>query len=114
MQAACGCAAKCEATAAGDPEEGVADMEHAVGRGGCVLVDEIGKMELFSGRLRAAVKRAVESPNPLLATIPLFRHPFLDELRNLPGSTLIRVTPENRESLPGELASRLNAMGRGR
>jgi nucleoside-triphosphatase len=92
---------------------GVAALKEALGRKGCILVDEIGKMELCSARFQEAMKLAMDSPNPFLATIPLFSHPFLDGLKNRPDATLIHVTSANRDALPKDLAVRLSAPDRG-
>ncbi len=87
---------------------GVAALQMALLRKGCVVLDEIGKMELCCRRFREVVKEALAAQNPVLASVPMFRHPFLDALRSRPGATLIHVTHANREKLPATLAGRLN------
>jgi nucleoside-triphosphatase len=78
-------------------------------RGGIVLIDELGKMELASERFRDAVERLIERPVALAATIQAARHPFTDELERRPEFDLIRLTASNRDALPAELAQRLTS-----
>jgi nucleoside-triphosphatase len=88
---------------------GVAALEEALDRKGCILANEIGRMELCSALFQAVVKRTMDSPNPFLGTIPLFSHAFLDALRKRKDVKLIHVTPANRDILPKDLAARLDA-----
>lgn len=48
------------------------------------IIDEVGKMELFSSAFFPAVMRVMESNIPLLATIPIPRHG-----RDIPGGTML-------------------------
>jgi nucleoside-triphosphatase len=74
---------------------------------GVVLIDELGKMELFSERFRDAVERLLEEPVALAATVHAARHPFTDALKRRPDVELVRLTAANRDALPAELAERL-------
>ncbi len=69
-----------------------------------LVMDEIGKMELFSQSFRQAVLRALEAPVRLLATIMAKPHPFADSLKGRADTRVIAVTRENRASLPREIA----------
>ena len=71
------------------------------------VVDEIGKMECFSPAFRAAVERLLEDPRPLLGTIALRGTPFIEQVRARPDVQLIEVTAANRDSLPQQLARRV-------
>jgi nucleoside-triphosphatase len=73
-------------------------------RGGVVVVDEIGKMELASPAFREAVTNLLGKDVAVVATVHVFRHPFTDELKRRPKMRLIRVSPGNRGALPRELA----------
>jgi len=83
----------------------VGELERALGSGEntCLLIDEIGKMELFSPAFREIVRRCFAAPNPVVATIMAKPHPFCDALKNRPGVRLVTVTPANRDRLPREL-----------
>jgi len=74
-------------------------------RGKVVVVDEVGKMELFSKEFRELVRELAYDPKvKLLATIPLRDvHPLVRELRRLPGAILIELTRENREGMDEEI-----------
>jgi nucleoside-triphosphatase len=71
------------------------------------VIDELGKMELASGRFRDAVSALLDAEVPLVATVHAFRHPFTDELKRRPGVELVRLTRANRDELPDALAARL-------
>lgn len=86
---------------------GVAALLDALKRDGCIVIDEIGKMELLSKPFQDAVMEVVDSDHPLLATIPLHSHPLLNTLRKRPDVTLIEVTPTNRDELPRTIAELL-------
>ncbi len=73
-----------------------------------IVVDEIGKMECFSPCFREAVRRALDSPLPLLGTIAKGGGGFFAEVRARPNVELVEVTLPNRERLPVLLAARLS------
>lgn len=77
------------------------------GAGAVVLIDELGKMELASEPFRNAVRRLVESPCSLVATVHAHHHPFTDALKR--EMEVIRLDARNRDRLPGDLAARLTA-----
>ena len=58
-------------------EIGVSALEKAVKEKKVVLIDEIGKMELFSEKFKRVVLKALNSENKVLGTIMLKRNPFL-------------------------------------
>ncbi|KKM17580.1 hypothetical protein LCGC14_1674370 [marine sediment metagenome] len=89
---------------------GVAALEATGEAAKLVVIDEIGKMELFSSRFREAVLRALESGRPVLASIMLPSHPFADALKARPDVRLIHLTPESRERALGEVVAALRAM----
>ncbi len=74
-----------------------------------VVIDEVGKMELFSKKFREVVRGIVYDPvlNVIL-TIPIRDvHPLVKEIRRLPGAVLIEVTKENRENLVEDILNLL-------
>lgn len=61
-----------------------------------VIIDEIGKMELFSKQFIPAVEKAFSEPNTvILATIPVPSKgkpiTFVEKIREMPGAKLITV-----------------------
>lgn len=86
---------------------GVGALRDAAGRPGCIVIDEIGKMELCSSAFREAVTAALDCDAPVLATIPIYRLGFVDQLRARQDVLLIEITHSNREALVGRLAELL-------
>ncbi len=84
-------------------------IDDSVARNKTVIIDEIGKMELFSQKFRESVTRALDSPSPTLAVIMLKSNPFADAVKQRPDVKLIEVTPTNRDSLPRKLAGQLGS-----
>ena len=75
------------------------------GKSKVIVVDEIGKMELFSKRFRDLVREIAYDPKlRLLATLPIRDvHPIVKELRRLPGAVLIELKRSNREGMDEEV-----------
>ncbi len=74
---------------------------------GVVVLDELGKMELASGRFRKAVAEVFGRDVAVVATVHAHRHPFTDELKQRPAVEVVRVTPKNRDALPEDLAAQV-------
>jgi len=68
-----------------------------------LVVDEIGKMELFSAAFRETMLAALDSPKPVLATIMRASQPWGDAVKSRSDVTLIEVTPANRQGLPEQI-----------
>jgi nucleoside-triphosphatase len=82
---------------------GVAAIQRAVAADEVVIVDEVGKMELFCEAFKEAVTEAVESENPVLATVMRGSRPWVDELRAKEQVEVWEVTVENRDTLPEQV-----------
>ncbi len=69
------------------------------------VIDEVGKMELFSKRFRDLVKALVHQPGrDLILTIPSRDvHPLVAEIRRLPDAVLIELDRENRDFMDKEI-----------
>lgn len=93
---------------------GVAALEAALEQAEFLLVDEIGKMELLSNRFREAILRALDAPQPLVATVLSKPHPFADALKRRPDVELLEVTPGNRAELVDRVVERILASPPGR
>lgn len=70
-----------------------------------LVVDEIGKMELFSQRFTSLLPRLFgpSTERAVLGSVLAGRHPKVDPLRDLVGLRIIEVGPGNRDELAGEL-----------
>lgn len=74
-----------------------------------VIIDELGKMELFSAKLTDRVRALLSAANDLVATIHAFHHPFTDELKRRSDVMMMRVTRDNRGELPALVCDILTA-----
>ncbi|GAB4847624.1 hypothetical protein Ancab_026685 [Ancistrocladus abbreviatus] len=75
------------------------------------LIDEVGKMELFSTSFFPSVLRILESDVPVLATIPIARYgrdiPGVARLRNHPGAIIYTLNTSNRDACKERICSQL-------
>jgi nucleoside-triphosphatase len=78
---------------------GVAALERAAKQGQVVIIDEIGKMELFSKNFKRAVLTAIDSQAPVVATVMARPHPWVDALKARPDVTLWWVQVDNRDEM---------------
>jgi len=65
-----------------------------------IVIDEIGKMELFSDRFRSLVRNALNSDKQVLASIPLKGNEFIREIKQRLDVHLLEVSHGNRDRLP--------------
>jgi nucleoside-triphosphatase len=68
-----------------------------------VVIDEIGKMELFSTAFCQAVLVALDSPKTVLASVMARSHPWVDAIKARHGIKLIEATQANRQDLPEQI-----------
>ncbi|KPK22179.1 MAG: hypothetical protein AMJ76_00560 [Dehalococcoidia bacterium SM23_28_1] len=86
---------------------GVPAIERATSKATLVVIDEIGKMELFSNRFRQAVLSALESGKPILGSIMLAPHPWASAIKARPEVEVILLTEANRSQVQGDLLATL-------
>jgi len=68
-----------------------------------LVVDELGKMELFSSRFRKAVLFAFDNQPRILATLPSYKNPFLVSIRNRPDVHIWELTRSNQGQILKEI-----------
>jgi len=68
-----------------------------------VVIDEIGKMELFSPAFREAVLAALASPKPVLAAAMTAPQPWVDAIKSRSNVLLVEVTLANRQGLSEQI-----------
>ena len=73
------------------------------------VIDEIGKMELFSQRFRTALIDLLARPSNLLATIAKKGKGFIEQIKGRNDIELIEVTRENRDHLAEEVVRKIKA-----
>ena len=77
---------------------GCAAIEKALSSGHVIIVDEIGKMELFSKKFRAILTQALDSPQKVLATIMERRNEFTDRIKARKDVKMLRLNRINFEA----------------
>ncbi len=82
---------------------GVTAVRQAIARGQLVVIDEIGKMELFCGPFKDVVLKAMNSPHPMLATVMAKPTPWVDSLKLMPHVMVWDVTVQNRDEMPSQV-----------
>ena len=71
------------------------------------LIDEIGRMECSCPAFTESIRRVLEGPVPVLATVALKGGGFIAEVKARPDVRIVEVTQGNRDDLPERLAARL-------
>jgi nucleoside-triphosphatase THEP1 len=74
-------------------------IERAVTEADYVIIDEIGKMELLCSAFPAAVRKAIDSPRPVLGTVMQRGNRWVERLKDHPMVSVVVVTTQNRERL---------------
>jgi nucleoside-triphosphatase len=78
---------------------GVKSVEEALANNQLIVIDEIGKMELFSDAFRDSVKKAISSTRPILGTIMLKSEPYVDYIKLMKSVEVIEVNINNRSNV---------------
>ena len=92
---------------------GVSALLKAAQQCDLVVVDEIGKMELFSANFREAILQIINSGKRALGTIMLSPNPWADAIKLKPQVNLITVTRANHHQVLEELRHWLKAFEEG-
>ena len=82
---------------------GVAAINRALKESDLIVIDEIGKMELFSHLFREAVLRAIDSGKRVLGTIMLNPHPFADDIKRRHEVKVVELTRANHDQVLREI-----------
>ncbi len=82
---------------------GVSALRRAAPQCDLVVIDEIGKMELFSASFREVVLKLIDSGRKVLGAIMLNPHPWADAVKQKPQVNLITVTRDNQPQVRAEL-----------
>ena len=78
---------------------GVSALNEAAQQCDLVVIDEIGKMELFSVNFRQTVLRIIDSGKRVLGTIMLSPNPWADAIKRKPQVNLVEVTRANHHQV---------------
>jgi nucleoside-triphosphatase len=82
---------------------GVAALQKAFRQCDVIVVDEIGKMELFSERFKEAALEIIESGKKVLGSIMLKSDPWADLIKQKPQVKLITITRNNHGEVMEEI-----------
>ncbi len=93
---------------------GVSALRQAAQHCDLVIIDEIGKMELFSSSFREAVLQIIDSGKKVLGTIMLAPNPWADAIKSKPQVKLVEVTRANHHQMLAELLHWLETTGKDR
>ncbi len=78
---------------------GVSALHKAVRQCDLVVIDEIGKMELFSANFRRAISQMIDGGKRILGTIMLSPNPWADAIKRQPQVNLVTVTRTNYQDV---------------
>ena len=68
-----------------------------------VVIDEIGKMEMFSETFREAVLEAVTSGKRVLGTVMMSPHLWADDVKRRAEVEVVMMTRTNRDEVVGHV-----------
>ncbi len=75
---------------------GVAALLEAIQERQVIVIDEIGKMELFSEAFKQAVLQALDCGKKVLGTIMMAPNSFADDIKCRPDVSIVVLTRQNR------------------
>ncbi len=76
------------------------------------VIDEIGKMECFSEKFVAAVRRLFASEKPVLATVAQKGAGLISEVKNYPNTEIFNLTRAGRDKTISEILQILSFLKR--
>lgn len=79
------------------------EMEIALSENRLLIVDEIGKMELFSKRFKELILKVFQKEIPFLGTILYKPHPFCDRLKDSHGIKLLTLRMSEYDKTYGKI-----------
>ncbi len=82
----------------------------AIGDKSIIVIDEIGRMELYSEKFKSAVLRALDSDKPVIGTIMEKTNAFADAVKSRDDVELVQVTENNRDTLPDTLKMKIEGL----
>ena len=78
---------------------GVKAIEKALEEAELIVVDELGKMELYSKKFQTSVIKALDSDKIVLGVIQQRENPFLDKIRKRNDVRFIFINEKNRDEV---------------
>lgn len=91
---------------------GVTAIKYGIAKNRIIVIDEIGKMELFSYAFKEVVVQALDSNSCILGSILFKSHPFCKKIKEREDVDIMEVTEDNRDHLPDIILGKLGAYGK--
>ncbi|HUU49721.1 MAG TPA: NTPase [Nitrospinota bacterium] len=88
-------------------EIGVKALEDALENKELIIIDEIGKMELFSKPFQKMVLKCLSSSKKILGSIKIKGNPFVNSIKRREDTKIVEVNEKNRNLLPDEIINLL-------
>jgi len=88
-------------------EIGVKSILEALKNTKICVIDEVGKMELFSEKFKKAVLATLDSKNKVLGTIMLKPNPFCDKIKQRKDTKVFYLTRESFQKIKEEIKNLL-------
>jgi nucleoside-triphosphatase len=83
------------------------ELERASRQASLVVIDELGRMELFSEKFQRCVQRTLDRAQLVLGVVQRRANPFTDAVKSRSDVLVIEVTETNRDRLPEEIIRRI-------
>lgn len=90
-------------------EIGLKGIEEGLKENSLIVVDELGKMELFSQKFKRVVLAALDSKNKILGTMMLKPNPFCEKIKKRPDTKIFYLTRKNHQSIKEQIIKLLVA-----
>lgn len=84
-------------------EIGVKEIEGGLKEDCLIVIDEIGKAEMFSNKFREVVLLALNSKNKILGTIKLTYDPLTEKIKRRKDTKVFYLTRENFQKIKEEI-----------
>lgn len=75
-----------------------------------IIIDEIGKMELFSDRFKEAVVSSLNSKSMVLGTIGMIEDKFIQQIKNREDTTILNLSRDNYQKIKDKIQEHLAEM----
>src|SRR5919108_5577061 len=85
------------------------DLDPGVRQAELYVIDEIGKMELLSGKFRSKITELLAQPTNLLATIAKKGRGLVEQIKSRNDIELVEITRKNRDPLVEEIVQKIQA-----
>ena len=86
---------------------GIPAMEGALQSADLIVIDEIGRMEMFSSKFCGKLREVFDSNKPLLATIKKVDCELTKELKQRKDVIIFEVTANNRDKISDEITEEI-------